>query len=937
MLWQVNMCIINIIITFTEACMKKFFSMLIVMAILLPPCLGCINAYAAETPKPYRRGDASGNGVIDIADYIAVRLDVLGVSPLSDQAKIAGDVDGNGVVGVSDYIYIRLHILGVAYISENETASRVDAMYDGIADRTLDKVNVLKGKKYTYSKAPSVDYPDESNVKLTDGKISEKFDKDNWAGLYMQNTAEITFDLGEVTSGLTDLKVYALNQKSYGISLYPKMDVSVSKDGKDYNYLNTVNAPSDVSDDENFFYELNLQDTFSARYVRLTFSGRTPTWFFICEVELYSYGENYEDSYYGPFKPEKITTPKYWNSTDSDYDTSKNMIKGLSYQIKPLVPIKEAHQTDYYNAKVTNKALTDGVKTSSTSYSNSAYFHFTQSEGRFILFDLGALSTVTSFNGEFLMDSGTGITPPTRVAVYVSEDGEKFGKAGSARFTAPTTNQVFKATFNFDKKYKARYVIVYIQINSHAWCSELEIFGTKKVQSDAVSAAAIDYVKDAKEGNFEIGDKDGYLMPKDFMGVNNVLLSYHCLRSDTGAHREEGLITVDEYLPYVGYYDKNNVLKDTFMDGFLYLPYTAFNYSDYGGSLEGWKFYIENQFTPDRNVDALNKAVGQVKTQLNKNDYKVSVFFSILYTFRKFQSGNVNNFGDLDGDGKNENFNNIEDRKKAIKWIIDQQIEKFNTGNYGNLDLKGFYWFEESLGGDTHDKELVKYAADYLHSMGYVLFWIPWYRASGYDKWEEFGFDAACMQPNYAFNGEIPISRLYDNAAYARALGMCVEFESDGTSYAAVKKIKDYLYVGIETGYMHAVKMYYQGGVPGDIYNAYKSKDPYVRSAYDEIYLYSKAKLTKSDFYQVGAVDDPYLKSSDSKGGKYTGVIAVDTDYTCKIRVAVSPKYGTLKLNYNGTYEYIPFAGFKGTDTFTVYADFTTKVSGTITITINVN
>ena len=47
---------------------------------------------------------------------------------------------------------------------------------------------------------------------------------------------------------------------------------------------------------------------------------------------------------------------------------------------------------------------------------------------------------------------------------------------------------------------------------------------------------------------------------------------------------------------------------------------------------------------------------------------------------------------------------------------------------------------------------------------------------------------------------------------------------------------------GAETGYMHSVKMYYQGGVPGDFYNACHSSDAECRSLYDDLHLYIKEK-----------------------------------------------------------------------------------------------
>lgn len=93
--------------------------------------------------------------------------------------------------------------------------------------------------------------------------------------------------------------------------------------------------------------------------------------------------------------------------------------------------------------------------------------------------------------------------------------------------------------------------------------------------------------------------------------------------------------------------------------------------------------------------------------------------------------------------------------------------------------------------------------------------WIPYYQASGFSDWKELGFDMACMQPNYAFTGTATIDRLYDNAATTKRLGMCVEIEiNQYDSKSDILRYKEYLAVGAETGYMNAVKCYYQGGVP---------------------------------------------------------------------------------------------------------------------------
>ncbi len=60
------------------------------------------------------RGDATGDGAVGVMDYIAVRLSLLGITPLSGVFLEAADTDNGGKLNVTDYILIRLHLLGVS-------------------------------------------------------------------------------------------------------------------------------------------------------------------------------------------------------------------------------------------------------------------------------------------------------------------------------------------------------------------------------------------------------------------------------------------------------------------------------------------------------------------------------------------------------------------------------------------------------------------------------------------------------------------------------------------------------------------------------------------------------------------------------------------------------------------------------------------------------
>ena len=809
---------------------------------------------------------------------------------------------------------------------DEEAMAAVDALYTGEVDRTLKRVNLAQGLSYTLSRAPSDPYLDAGGM-LTDGKTSESFNKTDWVGFSGSEGVTINVDLGEVVDNIAELDIGFLRVTDYAVNLPSRVTFLVSDDGETYTTAGDVLTPEGLANTIKITYTAALPGTIHARYIRITVSGLSG-WTFADEMGVYKYeGEDTGDDsetvkdYYGELELETGGEPTYWDSSESDYNDTLNLIAGKPVQIELVDALRRDHATTFYNSPESNPALTDGKHASSAAYTDSAFFRFTNGEGRNLYFDLGHVSAVTGIRASFLREDGPNVKLPAGLLIYGSVDGEEwkvFHHVDSVY--SEGASSIAQVDETFDKAYKVRYIRITFSVLPHVYCDEIEILGRKNVEGAAElseSTAVNDLYPQA------------FITPDQFDGVENMILSYNCNPSLSSG----GKTTVEEYLPHVGYFDREGNLTDTFFDSFLYLPYTAFNYSDNAKSLDGWKFYIENQFTADRNVDALNTAVGQVKEELGLDDYTVSVFFSILYTFTESTS-----FGDIDGDGVVENFTKIEDRKKAIKWIIDEQVRLFEQGNYENLELYGFYWFEESIAfSDPHETELIRYASDYLHSLGYKLMWIPYYQASGFSDWKELGFDMACMQPNYAFSGQATVERLYDNAETTRRLGMCVEIEiGQYDAQADILRYKEYLAVGAETGYMNAVKCYYQGGVPGAFYYAYKSTDPLINSVYHDTYLFAKGKYDPSEIIDGEIADPSDLEMDTTSGRGVTGSLNVETESDYRVRIETSPKYGTLRFG-GGTVTYTPLSGFAGTDTFTVYLEYIHGDSKTATVTVRVH
>ena len=807
---------------------------------------------------------------------------------------------------------------------DEEAMAAVDALYTGEVDRTLKRVNLAQGLSYTLSRAPSDPYLDAGGM-LTDGKTSESFNKTDWVGFSGSEGVTINVDLGEVVDNIAELDIGFLRVTDYAVNLPSRVTFLVSDDGETYTTAGDVLTPEGLANTIKITYTAALPGTIHARYIRITVSGLSG-WTFADELGVYKYeGEDTGDDsetvkdYYGELELETGGEPTYWDSSESDYNDTLNLIAGKPVQIELVDALRRDHATTFYNSPESNPALTDGKHASSAAYTDSAFFRFTNGEGRNLYFDLGHVSAVTGIRASFLREDGPNVKLPAGLLIYGSVDGEEwkvFHHVDSVY--SEGASSIAQVDETFDKAYKVRYIRITFSVLPHVYCDEIEILGRKNVEGAAElseSTAVNDLYPQA------------FITPDQFDGVENMILSYNCNPSLSSG----GKTTVEEYLPHVGYYDRDGKLADTFFDSFLFLPYAAFTGTEYR-DFTAWNTYVDNVFAEDANINALSEAVEQVSEGLGR-DVRVRVFFSILYTWPDKTS-----FGDVDGDGVIEDFSKVEDRKKAIKWMIDEQLARFEAGGYDNLDLLGFYWYEEQVTyTDPHELELIRYASDYVHSLGYKLMWIPWYCAPGYTDWKELGFDMACMQPNYAFSGQATVERLYDNAETTRRLGMCVEIEiGQYDAQADILRYKEYLAVGAETGYMDAVKCYYQAGMPGAFYAAWKSADPFVNSVYHDTYLFAKGKYDSSEA-AGGAIADPSDLELDTTSGRgVTGSLNVETESDYRVRIETSPKYGTLRFG-GGTVTYTPLAGFAGTDTFTVYLEYIHGDSRTATVTVRVH
>ena len=347
----------------------------------------------------------------------------------------------------------------------------------------------------------------------------------------------------------------------------------------------------------------------------------------------------------------------------------------------------------------------------------------------------------------------------------------------------------------------------------------------------------------------------GFPSPDALYGIHNINLTYTFAPhvNNWARHTKESL------LHDVGYYDRSGKLVDTFMDAYLFLPCVCQGPS--GGSMyessnpaksSDWITYLDDLFADGYNVSALNAAVEEVGNQLGMPDYKVKVFFTVL-----FPHDGQTDFGSLDGTNMLD-FSDQSDRAAAVDWLLAEEQKRFKEGNYTRLELAGFYWFEEFLTYTSeNDVALVRHFNDKVHKAGCKSIWIPYYRARGYNHWTEFGFDVVCMQPNLMWMDSYDATRVSKCISDCRTYGMSMEMEMDNNALSSKYNFfLAYLRGGVSSGINRSINMYYQNSRYDVLYYAKNSNTEKGRSVYDLTYKYAKGILTLDEI----PADEPGFK-----------------------------------------------------------------------------
>ena len=788
------------------------------------------------------------------------------------------------------------------YMSETLTAEDRTALLDKIStgspDRTKEKISIKATYKTSVKAAD--DYPDVS-AKLTDGALGTRFEDGTWVGYEAENGLEVVLTLDKKHTDVAAFSLHTCAVSGVGAKYPDSVTVFVSNDSE--NWTEAGRTYTTRAECETYGYELVLPCTVEAKYVKFILSPSDDGIFLVDEASAYYYGDVDDDpSVYPALEFPKVEENVFWDKNESDYSVKTDLIRGLGQQISCIngftVDDKEK------NSPITFGALTDGRTAPDMDIHDGSYFKFYAGGGRAIFYDVGKVSTFDSFDMSFVYRPSWSVYVPGEVDVLLSLDAVTWYKVGSMAPEGKSDPQKVESHLDIAPA-AARFVCFRFKANSWVGIDEIKANGTKEVLASTKSVSDAGYETNHPLGG---GSSTGWAnaSPDLLEGAKDVYLAYHGKNLAWNA---------DDFYYEIAYTDKDGKALDTMFDGILFLMGTEFP-SGLGGGTGGVLNYnksdaewlVSSLFASDQNISALEISAGKLKKELSlPDDYKVKFYLSLYHP-------SCSDFGDIDGDGKSETTATNEGRAKILCWLVDKFEESLAKQNYENIVFGGYYWYNESI--RDNESATVSLTAEHIHAYGRQFFWIPYFSASGIADWRAYGFDTACLQPNFAFSLDTPTSRVAGASSIADLLGMSIEIEMDGKVVSDERyrlRYYEYLKQGAKLGFMEdAMHLYYMGVKP---YSLAKSLSPAIRQIYDYTYGFIKGtlELTPEKLDDVSVTTGVNTMISGS-------LISDGLPHIFKL--IDPPSHGTVTLNDDGTFDYYPDKGYNGSDVFTFrYSD----------------
>lgn len=746
--------------------------------------------------------------------------------------------------------------------------------YEGgaVPDRELALQLVSKGCNYTLSAETASGFADNGKY-LTDGNITGVYELGRWVGFDGGNAVTVTVDLGEKREDMSEFRLTCYSNNATGRYMPVAVTYAVSDDNSDFTDIGRIYGV--YSGQSVYEFPLVLDKCASGRYVRFTLEATDTKKFIIEEAAVYANtGVIEQGSYFEPLVFE--TEIKKWEKVS--YETV-NLIQGNIQQI--FIP---EHITGVSGdlSKSDSPVLTDGKKATSNEIHNGQFFKFQSSAAPIeIYYDLGDMAAVKSFTAQFTHRIPWGVQAPFKVTVFLSDDAKTWYNAGTMKVEPKNDNTLVSASLEMRSAVQARYICFHLLSCNWIGIGELEAFGT--TATGGAPTLKNSGLKTREESGI------GYKEPSEDLlnGAKDLCLLYHGPKLNG--------FDVEKLIPYLGYVDTDGNITDTMFDSFLFLNSGGFpsgNGASAGYAESDIQWIVNDLFAEGKNILALEEAAGQVKAALKLDDsFKYGLTVAVYMPPAELK---------------------LEDKIKSVNEQITLFEEKYNEYDFKNIELVGYYWFDEGVYPKENEPELVIEVSKMVHEKGLDFFWIPWFCASGVDSWQDHCFDVACMQPGYVFKEEVPDSRLEYAANMAKYYGMGIEIEIASATFNNAnlyRRYLEYLAGGAKYGYMeNCVHMYYQ-----EIYCYYDAAKAggKTRLIYDYTYQFIKGTLPA----EPDALEKVTVKGE--KNALISGKTMTDVPSGYVFNIVSMPESGTVSIANDGTFVFYPEKDFTGTVTFT--------------------
>lgn len=538
--------------------------------------------------------------------------------------------------------------------------------------------------------------------------------------------------------------------------------------------------------------------------------------------------------------PRVIDTPPFQLMRKKiDHGPGVNLSLGKPYTV-------EVQREDTLFRKLENnypdqegKELTDGIYGRlDWKKGGNPWVAFLRQEGRWITVDLKKVMKVQSISLDFLQRLDGGVSVPEYVRYEGSTDGKRWFAIGTVKQAVkswepkPDSDPFLLKGLNVN----ARFIRAYFPTTVLHFIDEFTVYGSTTDRKSASSSP----VRETPQHD------RGYLRPFHLEeGVRHLLLHYV---------RPNEFRKID-FQPLMTYINREGKVTDWMYDSILFVP------RGITVTKKAWEEWLDEIFFDSAQMSNLNTAVAFGKIFMSGKDpyadrHKVKLLITIPYPSLKAaawdeSNGRLINFIPYEV-GQHASYTN---RLQAVKWFIDQALERWQRASYSNLELVGFYWDGETLNlSAQYEKNLVKDTADYLHHKGLKYYWIPYYGAFGAEEWKELGFDAAMIQPTYSF-ADVDVTRLERVAEWARRYGTGIEIEAHWFTTARDKQVAEryknryfnYLTAGHLQKYEYSTMNGWYMNL-STLFDAYASPDPFYREIYDNTYLYLKELWAETEY-----------------------------------------------------------------------------------------